>query len=75
MKYTAQLLGIILITFLLLFFTARFAVSDFTNPDPTVFVEKPWRPYARLVFGGVCVPIVIFFVGWFCKSLYRSRRQ
>ena len=68
----ALAIAVVLSTVALLFFTVRFAVSDFTDPDYEALKDKPWRPLARFVFGGVCVPIIMVFVGWFCKTLYRN---
>ena len=73
MKYALQLIAIILVTLALLFFTLRFAISDYLHPDFAILERKPWRPIARVVFGCVCVPMILFFVGWFCKTLYRDR--
>ena len=75
MKYAFQIAAIILVTVALLFFTLRFAFSDITNPDFELLKRKPWRPMARVVFGCVCVPTILFFVGWFCKTLYRDRAR
>ncbi|MDB6172967.1 MAG: hypothetical protein JWL59_2278 [Chthoniobacteraceae bacterium] len=77
MKLSTHVLLVALVTGTLLFFTCRFAVSDFLYPDYNVIQLKPWRPEARLWFGAVMVPILLFFTRWYCGSLQRrfSRRN
>ena len=73
MRYSTKLILVTLVTGALLFFTCRFAISDFLNPDYELFALKPWRPMARLFFGAAMVPIIMFFVRLFCVSLRRNR--
>ena len=73
MNHSTKLVLITLVTIALLFFTCRFALSDFLYPDYEVIKLKPWRPMARMFFGAVMVPVIMFFVRWFCASLNRNR--
>ena len=50
----------------------RFGFSDYTEFDREVHDLKPWRPYSRLIFGAVCVSILLLFAGLFCRSLFRK---
>lgn len=74
MKYLVQFVAIAAATLILLFFTLRFAFSDFIwQEESGVSKSNPWRPFARLAFGAVAVPMIVFFMGWISKALYRNR--
>jgi hypothetical protein len=72
-NYSTKLVLLTLVTIALLFFTCRFAISDFLYPDHEVIKLKPWRPMARMFFGAVMVPIIMIFARWFRASLSRNR--
>ena len=73
MNPSTKLVLLALVTSALLFFTCRFAISDFLHPDYDVIKLKPWRPMARMLFGAVMIPIIMIFARWFCASIGRNR--
>ncbi len=73
MKLGLQMLLIAGLALALLYFVCRFAVSDFLYPDIEALHDKPWRPMARLAFGAVAVPLILFFTFVFTKVCFRYR--
>ena len=56
----------------LIYGVSHFAMSDLLKPDYEVLAAKPWRPFARLAFGAVAVPLIMFFTFWFTKRWFRA---
>jgi hypothetical protein len=73
MKHVITIVAISLGTLLVIFWVLRFAVSDIVNQDPAILETEPWRPFSRLIFGAISVPIILGFVGLFCRALYGNR--
>ena len=71
MKFVFQCVLLAGITVTLIYFVGQFALSDILHPDAAVMEHKPWRLVARLAFGAVAVPTILFFMGWFTNSFFR----
>lgn len=53
-----------------------FGFSDFMNSpwNHEVLEMKPWRPYARLIFSGIMVTLLLIFGGALVRYTVMSRR-
>jgi len=56
-----------------IYFIGKFAISDFVYHDAEALKEKPWRPFARLVFGAVMIPLFLGFLFLYTKIASRNR--
>ena len=75
MNSSTKVVILTLVTLVLIFFTCRFAISDFLYRDWEVIKSKPWRPMARLLFGAVMVPIIMIFARWLRASFSRTSNE
>jgi len=57
----------------LIYFIAVFAISGFYRPLTIDLEEKPWLPWARMVFGAVGIPLVLVFSALLTATIYRPR--
>jgi len=72
-------LAIVAFTLLILGGTGWFALSDWVelclHGNDEILETKPWRPFARLCFGAVSVPMILFFAYWSAACLSRRVRH